>query len=152
MSYQIELLELQPQPTLSMRTHTPVSDLPQFLGKAYGSVMQYLSELGELPHGAPFAAYYNMDMENLDIEAGFPVGKPLPAKENILSGEIPGGEYAAGTFTGPYEELSAIYDALNEWMQTNGHEPTGIVYELYLNDPSTVAPQELQTQILFPLK
>ncbi len=152
MSYQIELLELQPQPKLSMRTCIPVSDLPQFLGKAYGDIMQHLNSLGELPHGAPFAVYYNMDMENLDIEAGFPVGKPLPASESILSGEIPGGKYASGIFTGPYGELSTIYDAISQWMQNNQYEPTGTVYELYLNDPSTVAPQDLKTQILFPLK
>ena len=39
----------------------------------------------------PFAAYYNMDMSALDVEAGFPVSKNLPGKDNIKAGKIDGG-------------------------------------------------------------
>ena len=72
MSYKCELNEQATQPALSIRTRTPVQDIPQVLGKAYGAIAQYLGELGEQPVGPPFAAYYNMDMQNLDIEIGFP--------------------------------------------------------------------------------
>jgi effector-binding domain-containing protein len=54
--------------------------------------------------------------------------------------------------TGPYNEMEPAYDALKEWVENNGHQATGVVYELYLNDPGETPPQELQTQILFPLK
>jgi effector-binding domain-containing protein len=152
MTQHCELLELPWQPTLIVRTRTPVQGLPQVLGKAYGAIMQHMTELGELPHGAPFVAYYNMDMQDLDIEVGFPVGKPLPARGEVKPGEMPAGKYAATTFSGPYPEMGPAYDALNKWMQENGYQPTGVVYEVYLNDPTQVAPQELQTKILFPLK
>jgi len=39
-------MDLPDQPTLMLReTHT-VEELPQFFGKAYGSIMQYLGEIG----------------------------------------------------------------------------------------------------------
>jgi hypothetical protein len=44
---------------------------------------------GEQPAGPAFVAHHNMDMQNLDIEQGFPVSKPLPAKGEIQPGEIP---------------------------------------------------------------
>ncbi|RYD03612.1 hypothetical protein N752_18740 [Desulforamulus aquiferis] len=91
MDYKFELNEQQAQPVLSMRTRTAVGNLPQELGKAYHTIINYLNELGEKPFEAPFAAYYNMDMEDLDVEMGFPVAKPLPGKGEIKSSEIPAG-------------------------------------------------------------
>ncbi|MEE8568429.1 MAG: hypothetical protein V3S81_07445, partial [Anaerolineales bacterium] len=70
MSYKCEVVEQPPQPTLSIRTTTHVKDLPQELGKAYGAIDQYLGQLGEQPTGAPYTAYFNMDMSNLEVEIG----------------------------------------------------------------------------------
>ena len=43
-------------------------------------IAQYLAEQSEQPAGAPFVAYYNMDMQNLDVEIGFPVTACLPVE------------------------------------------------------------------------
>jgi effector-binding domain-containing protein len=152
MSYDCELLKGSPQPTLSIRTTTPVQNLPQELGKAFGAIAQYLGALGEQPAGAPYVAYFNMDMDNLEIEIGFPVSKVLPDKEDIQSAEIPGGKSARCLYTGPYNQIEPAYNALTEWIKENGFEVTGVAYEFYLNDPGEVAPEELMTQIVFPLK
>jgi effector-binding domain-containing protein len=152
MTHHCELLKLQPQPALSIRARTSVTELPGTLGGAFKTVFDTITENGELPFGAPFVVYYNMDMDDLDIEAGYPVARPLPAKDFVKASEIPAGRYGSTTFTGPYQELSGAYQALTQWMQVNKYEPTGIVYEMYLNDPGAVLPQDLQTQILFPLK
>ena len=77
MSYEIKLLELPDQPMLAMRSILPVAKLPEFFGKAYGGVMTHLEELGEYPAGMPFASYFNLDMNAMDVEAGFPVAKEL---------------------------------------------------------------------------
>ena len=53
---------------------------------------------------------------------------------------------------GPYEEMKPTYDALTEWVQNNGYEPTGVTIEYYYNDPHEVAPEEIMTEIQFPLK
>ena len=80
-----------------------MQDLPQALGKAYGAIMQYLGELGMPPAGAPFVAYFNMDMQDLDIEIGFPVMQPLPGKGEVQASAIPAGKAAA---LPPYGTLS----------------------------------------------
>jgi len=66
--------------------------MAQVLGKAYGAIAQYLGELGEQPAGPPFVAYYNMDMQALDVEIGFPVSRKLSGKGDIQASEIPGGK------------------------------------------------------------
>ena len=62
MRYMCELEEKVTQPTLSVRTRTPVQNLPEVLGPAWGAIMRFLGELGEQPAGPPYVAYYNMDM------------------------------------------------------------------------------------------
>jgi effector-binding domain-containing protein len=135
-----------------IRTTTSMQDLSNVLGKSYGAVVQYLGALGEAPAGPPFAVYYNMDMENLDIGIGFPVAKALPGEGKIKAEEIPAGKYASCLYTGSYEDIGEAYDALTAWVEENDYEATGLAYEFYLNDPGETPPEELQTQILFPLK
>jgi len=152
MSFQCEVETQAAQPTLSIRTRTSVQELPQVFGKAYGAIAQYIGELGELAGGPPFAAYYNMDMQDLDVEIGFPVPKRLPGRGEIKAGEISAGKAATCLYTGPYQEIGPAYEALSQWIADNNYEATGVAFEFYLNDPSETPPQALQTQIVFPLK
>jgi effector-binding domain-containing protein len=152
MSYQCEIKEQSAQPTLTIRATTPVQGLSQLLGKTYGAVAQYLGEMGEQPAGPPFVAYYNMDMQNLDIEVGFACAKKLPGRGEIQAGEIPAAKFASTLYTGPYDQCGPAYEALNQLVKESGHAATGVAYEFYLNDPQHTPPQQLQTLIMFPLK
>lgn len=155
MKYKCKIKKQPEQPVLSIRTKTSVQELPQLLGASYGAIAQYLGSLGENPAGAPFVAYYNMDMQDmqdLDVEIGFPVSKPLAGKDNIQPGKVFGGKVGTCLYVGPYSDCKPAYEALTQFIKDKGHEPTGVAYEFYLNDPATVKPDELQTQIYFPLK
>jgi effector-binding domain-containing protein len=152
MSYQIELIDRPAQPVLSRRTRSSVQDLPQALGQTYGAIAQHLGQLGEAPAGPPFTAYYNMDMQDLDVEIGFPVSRRLPGTGDIQPGEIPGGRAVTCLHVGPYHQVSAAYQALDEWMKAHGHEPSGAPYEMYLNDPAQTAPEALETRVTFPIR
>lgn len=151
MEYQCELKEQAAQPALSVRTHAAVQDLPALFGKAYGAIMQYLAELGEQPVGMPFAAYYDMNMQNMDVEIGFPVGRPLAGKGEIQASEFPGGKLASVMHIGPYDQMGPAYDALTQWAKAQGYEATGVAYELFYSEPET-PPMEIRTEIMFPLK
>ena len=152
MSYNCELIERTAQPVVSIRTRGAVKDLPSILGRSYGALGAYLGRMRQEPAGAPFAAYYNQDMQNLDLEIGFPVAKKVAGQGEIQSGEIPGGRAASCMHTGPYDKIAAAYEALGQWMQARGLQGTGACYEFYLNDPQNTPSEKLQTQILFPLK
>jgi len=152
MSEQFQLNELKEQPVLSVRTRTPVTNLPQEIGKTYGAIAAYLEELGEAPADAPFTAYYNMDMDDLDVEMGFPVSKPLPSRDNIQANIIPAGKQASYMYKGAYAQMGSAYEALSGWVAAQGLEPTGISYEYYFNAPGEVPDDELLTKIVFLLK
>ncbi len=151
MSYHCELKQQSAQPALTVRKRIDSKDLQQTLGNAYSAIMQYLGKLGEQPTGAPFAAYYNMDMQNLDVEAGFPVAHKIAGRGEINASEFPGGKLATLLYVGPYEQCASAYDALNKWIKEQGHEATGVAIEVYYSEPGT-PPVETKTGIVFPLK
>ncbi|MCW5880337.1 MAG: GyrI-like domain-containing protein [Anaerolineae bacterium] len=145
MSYQCELYEQAAQPTLSVRLRLPVQDLGATMGRVYPAIAQYLAELGEPMAGAPFAAYYNMDMADLDTEIGIPVARLLPGRDDIMPGEMPAGRVARCVYTGPYSGLRPAYDALGAFCAEQGVTPTGVAYEIYIDDPGEKPAAELRT-------
>ncbi|NVM45409.1 MAG: GyrI-like domain-containing protein [Candidatus Lokiarchaeota archaeon] len=152
MKYKCKIIKRDAQSVLAVRTTSSAQNLPVALGKNYGAIMQYLGQLNEQTSGPPFVAYYNMDMQNLDIDIGIPVAKKIADKDEIKASEIPAGKYASCLYIGPYSGMAPTYELLAKFVEDKGYESTGIAYELYLDDPSVVPPEKLQTQILFPLK
>lgn len=152
MGFQFELTDEKEQPVLSMRIRTAVGNLPQEFGRVYGAIMQYLEETGETTEGPAFGAYFNMDMEDLDVEIGFILPKAIPGKGDIQAGSIPAGKQVSYLYKGSYEDMAPAYNAMAEWITEKGMEPSGVSYEFYYNSPMEVPASELLTKIVFPLK
>lgn len=152
MTNNIELIEATEQPVLSIRKTTSMANLQQELGNAFMAVMQHLGALGEEPAGPVFAAYYNMDMQALDVEMGVLVTKPVAGKGEIQSGTVPAGKQVSCIHKGAYTQMEPVYKAMNDWMTAKGLVPTGVVYEFYMNSPMEVPESELLTKVVFPVK
>lgn len=146
-----DFFEIPVSHTLSIRTVTRVENLPSLIGQTYGAVMQYMAELKEPVSREPFVIYYNLDMENLDVEMGFPVSRELPARGEIKPSTLPAGPAARTTFTGPYEKMAPAYDELGKFITDNGREATGVAIEYYLTGPDTPLEKQV-TRIVFPIK
>ena len=145
-----ELKQEATRPALSIRFRSPAKELPSHFDQVYGALCAYLDELGE-PHAeVAFAAYYNMDMQDLEVEAGFTVPRPLPGKGNIQASEVPGGMYAICHYTGPYDETEPAYNALLKFIKDSGYAQGEVFYEWYLSGPE-VPPQEAKTDLVVPV-
>ncbi len=76
------------------------------------------------------------------------------ADSGVTIREIPAGTYAVGVMKGPYEQLESAY----KWIySTWASEPGRTLlpqasYEVYLNDPTSVPPSELMTEICVPIQ
>ncbi|MDN7013929.1 GyrI-like domain-containing protein [Methanoculleus sp. FWC-SCC3] len=146
----IELLRKREQPTLSIRTRAKVEDLPVLIGEGYSRMADYLKELGELLSDVPYVAYHNMDMQDLDVEMGFPVSKILPEKGKIQSGSIPESNVVFCMHRGAYREMASTYEEMADWIEKNGLTPAGTAYEYYYNGPE-YPESELLTMIVMPV-
>jgi effector-binding domain-containing protein len=115
-------------------------------------IANYMCSLGEQPMGVPYTAYYNFDVQNLDVEMGFPVSKALPESQEIKAREIKAGQVASTMYQGPYEKMEPTYIELFKWIEENGYHLTGVCYEYYHNSPEDVPESELLTEIVLPIE
>ena len=151
MEYQCTIEETKAQPVVSVRIVTPVKNLFNELENTHAYLLTYLQEIGEKPVGPIFAAYYNWDLTQLDVEIGFPLGKSICGDGNIYPSEIPGGRKATTFYTGPYKKIAPAYKTLSTYIQDNGYE-AGLNYEFYYNSIRDVQESELLTKIVYLLK
>lgn len=145
-----EIQEWGVQNALSTRFRGPVQDLPALFGQAYEKVMAYVTSSGEAHPEMAYAVYYNMDMQDLDVEAGFTVLKPLLGKGDVKGVQLAAGTYAICHYKGPYSEVSPAYEELTRFIAERGYQISGPPSEWYLNGPD-VPPEDLKTDIAFPV-
>jgi effector-binding domain-containing protein len=148
----MEITTRQEQRTASIRVRTPVAGLQSEMGKAFGEIAMLLGTQRTGPSGPPFAVYHNMDMKDLDVEMGFPVAQPIRAEGRMKPGSLPGGRTATTVHKGPYDKMESTYNALTGFIQQSKAKAQGLCYEIYLNDPQATKPEDLLTEIYFPLK
>lgn len=151
MSYTCSTIQQAEQPTLVVRTRAAIERLPEALGAAWGAIMAYAGPRSA-PSGPPFVAYHNADMQDLDLEIGLPFANPLEGEGEVEAGTIPASLAVETIHVGPYDDIGAAYEALRAWMKENGRVPAGPAYEHYVDDPDDVAPDELRTRIVWPIR
>jgi effector-binding domain-containing protein len=137
---------------LQISATTNMQELPKVLGEIFNSVIQHLQEKGEAPAGPAFAAYYNCDMNALQIDAGFIVDKDMPESDTIKMGAIPECKAASCIHVGSYSELPKLYEELMNWAKDQKLDMVGTGYEFYYNSPMNTPEEELKTEIIFPVK
>ncbi|MHA3913433.1 AraC family transcriptional regulator [Halovulum sp. GXIMD14793] len=77
----------------------------------------------------------------------------MATPEGFDTVDLPAGKVAVMHFKGPYAGLGAAYQHLyGEWLPKSGEEARDVPpYELYLNNPREVAPEDLLTDVCVPL-
>lgn len=151
MNYKFEIKTMNSHDALTIRTNTDITELKTVLATSYNKILRYLGENGEFPYGFPFIIYHNNDMDNLDIEVGFPVNAKFLGDEDIHMSHTPGGHILSCVHVGSYDNIELTYKALTEALHKYDYHPTGSAYEIYLNDPSDTPANDLLTEVGFML-
>jgi effector-binding domain-containing protein len=148
----IEVMKRAKQPILSIKTTTNMEKLPILIGESYKKIENYLKEINEFPGDIPFIRYFNMDMENLEVEIGFPVYKELAGKGDIKSSYLPEMKAVYTMYQGVYQEMGPSYDEVMKWIEEKNLNTDGTFLEYYYNSPEEVSEDKLLTAIIMPLK
>jgi len=147
----INLLEQPEQHVLTIRATIDFNDYPKTAEQAYREIMEYAAHNGLLLSGGPFVCYHNANLENLEVEMGFPVAKPVSGNDDITGYTIPVQKAVSGIYLGAYEDTDPLMMEIMQWIIEHGYEQQGKVYNYYLNDEDHNA-SELLTQIVVPIK
>jgi AraC family transcriptional regulator len=103
--------------------------------------------------GPPFSRYHAFGESEVDVEAGFPVAKPITEKGRIKNGELPAGKVVQGWHVGSYEKLSEAHEALRAHLAAKGLKARGGPWEVYWTDPGMVPdPAKWRTQLFAPIE
>ena len=152
MSTTPELVTLEPTATAVVRETVPMNKLTEYFDRAFGAVMTVVNDQGVALTGPPFALYYGMPSETVDLAGGFPTAAAITPADGVTASELPGGRAAQLLHVGPYDTLEHAYGRLMAWIGEQGLKPGGVMWESYLNEPSPDAPEESQTLITWPVE
>lgn len=129
------------------------------IGKAFEQVSAVFTSRGLWEHATGMIGVYYDDPDavpeaDLKSVAGVVVGDELAMAPPLEDVRLPEGRYAIMHYKGPYSGLAAAYRHMyGEWLPKSG-EDTGDhpPFEIYLNSPAEVAPDELLTDVCVPLR
>ena len=123
--------------------------------EALGSLMSWVFQNGIQPQGPLMGIYYNspkmVKPEELQWEVAVPIPDGIEGEGEIFIRVIPAGKVATVVHKGPYEQVGPIYGEVFAFIGQQGLSPTGPPMEVYLNDPSQVSPEEILTEVRFPV-
>ena len=121
-----------------------------------GKLMEAIQAHGITPEGPMFGIYYNSPQktkpEDLSWEIGFQVAAVTNVKEPLVLKKWEFTKVAKTMHLGPYEKVGEIFPAIFKWIAENKLTPAGPSMERFLNDPTTVKPEEIKTEIWLPVK
>jgi effector-binding domain-containing protein len=131
-----------------------MEDLPklfaEYMPKAGMHAMNTL-KYGEF---TPAAVYKSWDEEKGETEfyIGLLLNKDLAPAEGMTALDLPAGKTLMLSKFGPYGEGDyQAHTSVYDYMKKNNLTQKEVIWELYVNDPTTVKPIEVQTDIYYPV-
>ena len=152
MALDFSIRTLEAQPAVTIRQQAKMDQLASLMGAAFGEIMGVVQAAGSSPAGMPFTRYHEMHGQSVDFACGIPVTSAVGSSGRATADELPAGRVATVTHVGPYDQLKTTWDAVMGWVQSEGLTPNGLPWEVYVDDPTTVEPAKLRTEIFVPVR
>ncbi len=134
------------------------------IGETIGRLIGELMGVVQMPENqanfvrivGPFMTTYH-DQEYKDKDADIEVAVPITGKVTLDDPSfevknLPERKVASLVHKGSYETIGMAYKKLYDYIVKNGLEMSGPMMDIYLNDPNTVEPDEILTEIQAPVK
>ncbi len=91
--------------------------------------------------------------ENVEVMAWKTVKGTYPDTEHVRFLTLPEVTVASCTFQGSYALMTEVYAAVIEWIEENGYETAGPMFNIYHVSPhETQNPDEFVTEVCYPVK
>ena len=91
--------------------------------------------------------------ENVEMMAWKTVKGIYPDTEHVKFRTLPEETVASCTYQGSYTQITDVYAAVVAWIEANGYEPAGPMFNIYHVSPhETQNPDEFVTEICYPVK
>lgn len=141
---------------LSKRDKGPIGEtVGRLIGELMAAVTAPENQANYVKIVGPFMTIYH-DNEYRELDADLEVAVPVTGKVTLSDPalevkNLPVRRVACLVHKGSYETIGPAYAKLYEYIIREGFELSGPMMDLYLNDPNTVAPGEVLTEIQAPI-
>ena len=160
MSESTELIQLQEQPTLSIRGQVLIAALATAQGERLRALQAYLVKEAIPVAGAPFVRYHIFGDRETDFELGVPIVGQAQGMGEIKAGHLPGGSALVTEHIGSHDKLGEVYGRLQQAMSASNRQANGAAWEVYdwidpVHDQGSQkwpAPADWHTHLIQPLK
>ena len=162
---------IEEQPTryaLEIYREAPMWKIPKVLEEDFPRLDRYASEKGGTRAGAPYVRYMDIDwpeMKNCGplkmiwkmltskqpMRVGMSVASPVEGDGDIEAVTHDAGPCVRTIHKGPYQKVGKAYEDIVAWAEANNVEMANFTMENYINDPTVVAEEDIETLILIPV-
>ncbi len=146
-----EFRQTTKQHTAAIKMTRPVAQIGPAMGEAFPKIYHAVVSAGVEPTGMPLARYFDFGEQETTFECAIPVPGPFTATAEVEASSVGGGEAAFVMHVGPYQTIGESWQKLMAWIAEQGRAPAGPTWEVYIDDPQEVAPEQLKTELYIPV-
>jgi effector-binding domain-containing protein len=128
----------------------------RLIGELMGAIHMPENQANFVKIVGPFMTVYHdheYKEQDADLEVAVPItGKVTLSDPSFEVKNLPRRKVASLVHKGSYETIGPAYAKLYDYVVKSGLELSGPMMDVYLNDPNTVEPDEILTEIQAPIK
>ena len=154
--FEIEQREVPEQTVITDQRHLLVDELPNWLGATMDRLVRSAQEHGGVT-GAPFVLYHGEVNQDSDgpVEVCVPVGVSQQESTDPAIRVEPAHSEAYVRLTKAqveYPQILSAYDAVSQWIGSNGRSVAGSPREVYFTDWNAAGPGDAVCDVAFPMR
>ena len=168
MSRDIRIEQQPPLHALEIARNVRMWKIPKVLGDDFPRIDRHITAKGGQRMGAPYVRYLDIDWQHMrhcgplrmlwqmltskqPMRIGMAVAAPLDGDGQIEAVSIESRLCVRAIHKGPYQKVGDTYKEIVDWSEANDVELADHTMENYINDPTTVAKEDIETLILIPV-
>ena len=168
MSRDIRVEHQPPLHAVEIASNVPMWKIPKVLGDNFPRLDKHITAKGGKRAGAPYVRYLEIDWQDMrhcgplkmlwqmltskqPMRIGMAVDAPVDGDDEIEAIAIEPLMCVRTIHKGPYQKVGDTYKQIVDWAEANDVELANYTMENYINDPTTVAKEDIETLILIPV-
>jgi len=132
-----QVVQTDEQVTAVIHITVPRAEISQVMGPAIGEILSTLAAQGTAPAGPCYSFHWKRPADTFDFEVGFPVSRPITPAGRVKMSRLPEGKVVRTLYRGGYEGLGAAWGEFMAWIEGEGFETQGSLWESYLSGPES---------------
>ena len=155
-SSEVTIVDVPEQNYLFISTQCSMNNIAEAMGAIYGELFAYIGQQQLTPVAMPFARWISFpeeggDEEFVTFEAGILITTNHIGNDRVKGNSLSARKTLQATHYGSYELSENTHKVITAYVAENGLKVSGIPFEFYPNDPTTVAPEDVETLIIYDL-